>query len=267
MRVGVLHPGAMGGPVAACAAMTVMWAGAVRSAATRDRAESAELLDVGSIEELAARADVIISICPPAAAVDVARQVAATGFQGTYVDANAVAPSTMSDIEELVPDVVDGGIIGPPPTRPGTTRLYLSGRSAADVAAIWPSEPLDVRVIGATVGQASALKMAYASWTKGSAALLLSARALALAHGLEEHLMDEWDLSIAELRDRSMRAAAGVGPKAWRFGGEMREIAEAYADAGLPDGFHLAAADVFERLAEFKDRAASADGIVEAILD
>jgi len=42
--------------------------------------------------------------------------------------------------------------------------------------------------------------------------------------------------------------------KMWRYVGEMREIAEAFQAAGLPSGFHNAAAEVSERLACFKDQ-------------
>jgi hypothetical protein len=68
-----------------------------------------------------------------------------------------------------------------------------------------------------------------------------------------EELLAEWDMSIPELRKRLDRIAAGVGAKAWRFVGEMEEIALSHDDAGLPDGFHLAAAHIYARLAELKD--------------
>jgi hypothetical protein len=99
---------------------------------------------------------------------------------------------------------------------------------------------------------ASTLKMCYAAWTKGSAALLLAIRAVARQMGVEDALLAEWDRSQPGLRARSEGAVA-VASKAWRFVGEMEEIAATFAAAGLPEGFGLAAADVYRQLAGFKD--------------
>jgi hypothetical protein len=100
---------------------------------------------------------------------------------------------------------------------------------------------LDARV----VSNASAVKMAYAAWTKGSAAMLLAVRELARREGVEETLLDEWALSIPELADRSERAARSADAKGWRWIGEMEEIAATFEANGLPGGFHRAAAEVF----------------------
>ncbi len=89
--------------------------------------------------------------------------------------------------------------------------------------------------------------MAYASWTKGSAALVLAARALARAEGVEEALLAEWALSQPGLDSRSERAAHSAAAKGWRWVAEMEEIAETMAAAGLPDGFHRAAAEIYRR--------------------
>jgi len=224
---------------------TVIWASAGRSAATAERAQIAGLEDVGSVEELCRRSDVIISVCPPHAAAEVAE--AAQGFPGIYVDANAVSPATARSIEELVGRCVDGGIIGPPPAEQGTTRLYLSGREAGLVADLFAETTVDARVVSAEVGAASAVKMAFAGWTKGSAALLLAIRALARVEGVEETLLDEWRLSLPQLEDRSVAAARSAQKKGWRWIGEMEEIAQTFASAGLPDGFHRAAAEIYRR--------------------
>jgi 3-hydroxyisobutyrate dehydrogenase-like beta-hydroxyacid dehydrogenase len=248
MTVGLLHPGEMGSAVGATLAAhgeTVIWASAGRSAATAERAQSAGLEDAGSVEELCRRSDVIISVCPPHAAVEVAE--AAQGIRGIYVDANAVSPATARSIEELVGRCVDGGIIGPPPAEEGTTRLYLSGREAALVADLFAGTTVDARVVSAEVGAASAIKMAFAGWTKGSSALLLAIRALARVEGVEDTLLEEWRLSLPQLEDRSVAAARSAQKKGWRWIGEMEEIAQTFASAGLPDGFHRAAAEIYRR--------------------
>jgi 3-hydroxyisobutyrate dehydrogenase-like beta-hydroxyacid dehydrogenase len=248
MTVGLLHPGEMGSAVGATLAArgeTVLWASAGRSAATAERAEDAGLEDVGSVEELCWRSDVIVSVCPPHAALEVAGS--ARGFAGIYVDANAVSPATTRSIEELVERCVDGGIVGPPPAEQGTTRLYLSGREASLVADLFVETTVDARVVSADVGAASAVKMAFAGWTKGSSALLLAIQALARAEGVEDTLLEEWRLSLPQLEDRSVAAARSAQKKGWRWIGEMEEIAETFNSAGLPDGFHRAAAEIYRR--------------------
>jgi hypothetical protein len=96
------------------------------------------------------------------------------------------------------------------------------------------------------VGSASALKLAYAGWTKGSAALLLAARAAAARAGVETALLEEWRTSQPTLLDRWESARSSARDKGWRWVGEMDEIASMFESCGLPSGFHTAAARVFE---------------------
>jgi 3-hydroxyisobutyrate dehydrogenase-like beta-hydroxyacid dehydrogenase len=248
VTVGLLHPGEMGAAVGAAlrtAEETVLWASSGRSAATADRAAGARLEDVGTIEELAGRCDVIFSLRPPHAAVEVARPLAQ--YEGIYIDANAISPTTARTIAGLVDRYVDGGIIGSPPSKAGTTRLYLSGAEAKTVAKLFAGTIVDARIISEEIGAASALKMAYAAWTKGGAALLLAVRALARKEGIEQTLLAEWELSQPQLHDQSVAAGRSARSRGWRWVGEMNEIAETFAAAGLPDGFHQAAADIYRR--------------------
>jgi 3-hydroxyisobutyrate dehydrogenase-like beta-hydroxyacid dehydrogenase len=226
----------------------VLWASDGRSAETAQRAEDAGLEDAGTVDELARTSDVILSVCPPHAALDVARSV--TGFTGVYVDANAISPATAHAVADTVARVVDGGIIGPPPQSLGTTRLYLSGVEADTVAELFAGSAVDARIVSEEVGAASAVKMTYAAWTKGTAALLLAVRSLARSEGVESTLLEEWELSLPELPEHSVRAARSAATKGWRWVGEMEEIAATFASAGLPDGFHLAAADVFRAISD-----------------
>jgi 3-hydroxyisobutyrate dehydrogenase-like beta-hydroxyacid dehydrogenase len=260
VTIGVLHPGEMGSAVAAAVAgggASVLWASEGRSPRTHRAAEGAGARDAGTLAALASRSDVVLSVCPPHAAVDVARAVAALRFGGLYVDANAVAPDTARQIGEIVEGpgavFVDGGIVGPPPRRSGTTRLYVSGKGADRVASLFASGPLEAIVLDGGPGAASALKMAYAAWTKGSAALLMAVRALAGAEGVDQPLVREWERSQPDLPARSEAAVSGNARKAWRFVGEMDEIAATFAAAGLPDGFHRAAGEIYRRLTRYKD--------------
>ena len=203
-----------------------------------------------------ATSDVVLSICPPHAAAEVAEEVAALDFRGCYVDANAVAPETARSIAATVARggaaYVDGGIVGGPPRQAGTTRLYLAGDDAQRVAVLFAGGPLETVVLSGGVPAASALKMAFAGWTKGSAALLLAVRALAASHDVEAALLEEWQRSLPDLDGRSERAAASGGRKGWRWVGEMDEIAASLEACGLPGGFHEAAAEVYRRLAPLR---------------
>jgi hypothetical protein len=116
------------------------------------------------------------------------------------------------------------------------------------VAALFAPTDLDAVTLGDDVAAASALKMCYAAWTKGTSALLLAIRATAAAHGVDAALVAEWARTQPGLTARS-QAAAGTARKAWRFAGEMDQIAACFAEAGLPDGFARAAAEVYRRLA------------------
>ena len=180
-------------------------------------------------------------------------------FSGVYVDANAVSPATSRDVRQIVEaagaSFVDGGIIGPPALKPGTTRLYLSGAESAQVAACFRRGPLEACVLDGPPGAASALKVTYAAYTKGTAALLIAIRTLAMHEGVDAALIREWEQSQAELPGHSAGAVRANARKAWRFSGEMEEIADTFAAAGLPDGFHRAAAEVYRRMTGYRDAA------------
>jgi 3-hydroxyisobutyrate dehydrogenase-like beta-hydroxyacid dehydrogenase len=267
MITGFLHPGEMGASVAAACAGRRVWASEHRSPATAARADAARIEDVGDVRTLVEIADTIVSVCPPDAALAQARAVAALDFRGVYVDANATSPETVRQVASLFEHAVDGGIVGPPAHRPGTTRLYLSGPDADEVARRWVGSALDARVIGDRPGAASALKACYAAWTKGTSALLLAIIAVARVEGVDAALTAEWGISQTDLLQRANRVAEGSAPKAWRFAGEMDEIAATFRDAGLPTGFHDAAADVFRRLSVFKDAAPPAlDAVIESLV-
>lgn len=244
--IGLLHPGDMGAAVGAAlvgAGHDVLWASQGRSAATAARAADAGLTDVADVAGVLARAEVVLSIVPPHAALDVAQ--AAGAYAGTWVDANAIAPVTSAAVAARVARYVDGGIVGPPPRRAGTTRLYLSGAGAAAVAALMDGTALEAIDLGADPTAASAVKLAYAAWTKGSAALLLATRELADRLRVGAALDAEWARSQPGVHERLPADRKSAEHKGWRWAGEMDEIARAFADAGLPDGFHRAAAEVY----------------------
>ena len=219
VTVGLLHPGEMGSAVGAstvAAGARVIWTSEDRSAATRARAEADGLHDVHWLNGLVNQSHVILSICPPAFAEDVAESVTMLGYHRIYVDANAVSPATVrrmsTRIEETGAHFVDGGIIGGPPRKAGTTRLYLSGEYAPKVATALAGGPLEVCVLDAPVGAASALKMAYAAWTKGTSALLAAVEALAIHEDVLEPLLGEWRRGRTGLEARADDLGGAAAP-------------------------------------------------------
>ncbi|MEU8578692.1 NAD(P)-dependent oxidoreductase [Streptomyces asoensis] len=260
--MGILHPGSMGAQVAAqavTAGATLRWLPRGRSAATRERAEQIGLRPAADLRELAAACEVLLSVCPPAAALDVAAQVADAGFRGVYVDANAVSPERMAEITDVFEGgavtVVDGGITGPPPREPGRTRLYLSGdaTAVARVRDLFDGTALTPFVLPGPVGRASALKLSFAAYNKISYALAAQACALADGHGVLDDLVDLAGHLLPDTPLGAPEHLAGAGPRAWRWEPEMREIAGACRAAGVSAAFAEAAAGTFGRWEAHKD--------------
>ncbi|MER7982639.1 DUF1932 domain-containing protein [Streptomyces sp. NPDC095817] len=258
--VGILHPGSMGAAVAACAATNaaaVLWCETGRSAASTERATQYGLRPVGTLAELLDRSDIVISLCPPAAAEDLARDVAAHRFTGVFVEANAINPERTERIAGLLePDatVVDGGVVGSPPVRGKTPTLYLSGPASETerIEALFAGTAVRTAVLGTKVGQASALKLSYAAFQKTSRVLVALAVGMAREHGVDHELIE-----VASRRTDSYLAepeyVVKTAARAWRWGPELEEAADALAAAGLPPEMLRAAAATLARWDDVKD--------------
>lgn len=260
VNIGILHPGAMGISVAASAKNTgcqVFWVSEGRSSATRNRAREHRLVELSSLSEMCEGCEVIASVCPPHAADAVLDQVLEAGFKGIYLDANAIAPQRAQAMAERVQTAggmfVDGGIIGGPAWKLGETWLYLSGLAAEQTAGCFAAGPLETCVLSTKPGDASALKMVYAAWNKGNSALLCAVLAAAHELGVWPALKAQWERDTPGFPEQTSQRTRRVTAKAWRFVGEMDEIAATFETAGLPGGFHRAAAEIFGRMAHFKD--------------
>jgi 3-hydroxyisobutyrate dehydrogenase-like beta-hydroxyacid dehydrogenase len=183
--------------------------------------------------------------------------VLASSFAGLYLDANALSPKRTiqmgQDMEAAGVAFVDGGIIGEPAWKPHSTWLYLAGPHAADVAACFSAGPLETHVLGETIGKASALKMCFAAYGKGTIALLSAVLATAEQLGVREALCRQWARKDPDFPAQVSLRVRDATAKAWRFAGEMEEIASTFHDAGMPGDFHAAAACIYRRLARFKD--------------
>jgi 3-hydroxyisobutyrate dehydrogenase-like beta-hydroxyacid dehydrogenase len=227
-----------------------------RSARTARLAERASLELVPGLAAVVREAEVVLSIVPPESAEQVAEVIAATarseGAHPLVADLNAVSPATARGLGEIAAsggcDLVDGSVSGPPPWKHGTTRVYLSGARALEVAAL-PFEGVERIVVGLDVGSASAVKMSTASVYKGSTALLVQALLAAHANGVLEQVLADLRTAAPELVANVERRLASAAAKSGRYVGEMREIASTQAAAGLTPALFEAMAEVYAMLA------------------
>ena len=261
--VGMLHPGTMGVSVAVAAMQNarVIWASHGRSTQSRERAAQHRLTDVDTVAAMCNEAEFLISVCPPHAAEDVAREVIGHGYKGRYLDANAISPQRMRRIAGALVDAgcvpVDGGIIGAPAWSRGGTTLALSGSDVGDVEALFNGSNLQTQNLGSEIGRASALKMCYAAWSKGSTALLAAVLAASGNHGVREALEAHWNVADPGMMISAAHRISAAAPKAWRWVGEMHEIADTFEAIGQPREFYDGAAKTFEQLAGFRDASIS----------
>lgn len=283
--IGLLSPGDMGHSVGAVLhnhGLRVLTCLSGRSSRSRALAAEAGIEDVPSLEELVEQADVFLSVLVPAVALETAEKVAgalrATKADLLYVDCNAIAPRTVREIGAVVSAaggrVADIGIIGAPPRRPGT-RFYASGPGAHEAAEL-AAFGMDVRVIGDEMGQASGLKMCYGALTKGLQALGVELLVAARALGLEEALRAEQQHSVPDVLAWLERSVPTMPPKAYRWVGEMEEIATTFGDVGLTPLILQGAADLYRFVAttpigqespENRDQSRGLDGVVAALAD
>lgn len=254
--VAIVAPGDMGhavGDVLRRGGLRVVTTLAGRGPDSVARANRAGIEALPDLEAVVRAADVFLSILPPSRAIDLAGEVAvclqATRSPLLYVDCNAVAPETVKAIGTVIEAAggrfVDAGIIGLPP-KPGAVapRFYASGPDASEFATL-AAHGLDVRVVGDEIGQASALKMCFAAMSKGVTALATEALTAARLLGVDESLQKEMAASLPALLDFAARSIPTMPPKAYRWTGEMEEIAATFASVGLPPGMLQGAADVY----------------------
>jgi 3-hydroxyisobutyrate dehydrogenase-like beta-hydroxyacid dehydrogenase len=256
----VIGLGDMGSAVGAAlvqAGYAVVTPGAARSPASRERAARAGVEDVGTVAAAVARAELVLSIVPPAAAervaADVAEATTSTHARPAFADCNAVAPATARSIAQRIAaagaSCVDVGIVGRAPRAGGErTRFYVSGSQRAAVLGLdVPTiERLDM---GPEIGAASALKMSYAALTKGTDALHTAILLAAERLGVRAALMRELEASQAPSLARMRARVPFLAATAARFAPEMAEIAATFDAVGVTPAFHQGAAWLYALLA------------------
>ncbi len=258
--IGLLSPGDMGHAVGRELrehGLDVLTCLEGRSDRTRALAAAAGLRDVPSLDDLVVASDLVLSILVPAEAMGVCLSVAGavkrTGKSIVFADCNAVSPRTSAAMGGAVREAggryVDGSIIGGPPRDGYSPRLYVSGPEASVLSEL-DGKGVDVRDLGEEVGRASAIKMCYAAVTKGTSALQLAQIAAAEALGLTDELAAELRGSQPEVYAAMAKSLPGLPTKAFRWIGEMEEIAATFASVGLSPGFHEGSADMYRLLSE-----------------
>lgn len=228
-----------------------------RSERSRNLAEAGNVEDLGDLNTAISTADMVLSILPPSAAIDQANAVAEamkqTGSSPVYVDCNAISPATTTAVGNVVTtagaNFIDAGIIGLAPNKSSGTRFYVSGPDTSAMEAL-DGKGFKVISLGAEVGKASAMKMAYAGLTKGSWTLWTSVLLTAERNGLLDELIDEFEHSQSATLDNMRRMVSALPADSGRWIGEMEEIAKTFREADVTGDFHDGAAWMFKLLSE-----------------
>ena len=260
--IGALGLGDMGGAVATAlkkGGFNVITSLEGRSSATVASANKRGVDDVGGIADLVRESDLIISVLVPANAFEVAESVAAaanaTDSPITFADCNAVAPASAIAMGRVIANsgkhFVDGGVIGGPPREDYAPRFYVSGPDLDGMMEL-DGRGIQVVPVGSEIGRASAVKMVYASQTKGIAALQAAMLVSAERLGVYDELISELESSQAANLERATGAVTRLPSVAGRWIGEMEEIASTFESVGISGGFHQGAAEMF-RLVDASD--------------
>ena len=258
-NIAILMPGDMGhgcGKVLLDNGFNVFTCLSNRSERTKLLAKKSGIKDTDNIENLLNEVEIILSILPPEFALSQARIVNEAYIKCninkiiTYVDCNAIAPNTSIKIGEILSEkhfnFVDGGIIGLNPLiENGQTRLYVSGKYAEKLKAI-DGKGFVVKNIGNEIGKASAMKMVYASATKGTFALHAAVITASRKLNLFNEYIDELKYSKPNILEAMENMVPKIPIDADRWGGEMLEIANTYEKINLTPKFHQGAAEIMD---------------------
>lgn len=259
-RVAILSPGDMGHAVGRAlgeAGLEIITCLQGRSDRTRTLAERANIRDVATMEDLVIEADLVLSILVPAEALNVATRIAdalrTTGAGAAFADCNATSPQTALAIDEVIVAAggrsIDASIIGGPPVRGNRPRFYVSGPDSGIMSHL-DGKGIVVRLLGEKIGRASGIKMCYAALTKGTSALYTALLTAAEALDLSKPLRAELASSQSDAYKRMQAQVPSLPANAFRWIGEMEEIAATFEHVGVTPYFHRGAAEMFRLLSE-----------------
>jgi 3-hydroxyisobutyrate dehydrogenase-like beta-hydroxyacid dehydrogenase len=256
----VLYPGEMGCAVAKVLVAagwsvgTHLWG---PSLVCRADAEAAGIADLASLDEAVGTSDLVVSLVPPAVALETAEAVAGAARRSgrrplLYLDANSVAPATVAAIAATLAgaglDCVDGAFVGSAAELGGRTRLYLSGPRAGELAAALP-EALHAAGLGVETGAASGFKLAFAGFNKGLVALFIEVVEAAGAAGERDELLACLRAFYPGTVETLDRLLPSYPRHAARRADELDELAGWLASEGADDAWAIAARDVLRRVA------------------
>lgn len=223
-----------------------------RSERTKKLAYAAGIEDLKTIDNVIEASDLILSILPPESALKQAEAINSKILKLkkkiTYVDCNAISPKTAKKISDTMSsqfcNFIDAGIIGLNPiVENGNTRLYVSGPNTNPIKVLH-GKGFIIKDLGKEIGKASAMKMIYASATKGTFAL--HAAVLTAAHklNLSSNYFEELEYSKPDMLKAMQRMVPRIPLDAARWKGEMFEIAETFSDTGVTPKFHQGSAEI-----------------------
>ena len=205
-----------------------------RSAASAARAKAAGMEPVSDDARLVAEAQFLLSVIPPGEAMPFARRfapaLAASAEKPVFIECNAISAARVEEVAAIIVPTgapfVDGGIVGPPPSKdkPGG-RLYVSGPHAARAMSL-REFGLDLRLVTGGIGAASAVKCSYAALTKGTQALGVALILSAMKAGVADDLRAELQTSQPQLWTYLERQIPNMYRKAYRWVAEMEEIGD-----------------------------------------
>ena len=256
--IAVVAQGAMGAGVGGRLVergLRVVTSLAGRSEGSAKRAAAVGMIPVS--DEECAKADFFLSIVPPSDALALASRmsaiIAGSNHKPVYVDCNAVSPPTKVEIGQTVAKsgapFVDVGIIGLPP-RPNYDgpSFIVAGPESSQFVPLGEFG-LKLRVVDGPVGAASAVKMSYAGITKGVTALGSMMMLASTRAGVAEELRAQLERSHPYFMQNFTRAVPDMFDKAYRFVGEMEEIADFVGEDPQARQMYLAFADFYRRIA------------------
>ena len=228
-----------------------------RSERTQKLSKQAGIRAVPDLRQLVTEADFLLSILVPASAESAANKIVnairTVKSSVHYVDCNALSPQTVKRIGAVFDQIdnpfSDASIIGFPPGTGDTPRLYISGPRAEEINVL-DGNGVAVKVIGNEIGQASGLKMCYAALTKGTFALYYALAIVADRMDLLGELLAEFEFSQPEPLQRMQNSLPRLPAKAWRWSGEMQQIAATFEQVGVTPKFHQAAAEIYRSISE-----------------
>tara|TARA_A100001037_G_scaffold299312_1_gene324631 strand:- start:29809 stop:30690 length:882 start_codon:yes stop_codon:yes gene_type:complete len=256
--IGILSPGDMGhsvGKELKKNGFSIITCLKGRSKLTKNYAKATGFICLKTYKDVLEESDIVLSIIPPkkslALAKEIAKDMRKVKSKPIYVDCNAISPNNAKKIKKIIVAsgcaFIDSGIIGPPPINTNTTRFYVSGLQLNKLKEL-ETKRIQICPIGKEIGRASAMKMCYASLTKGTRALHAAVITLAEKHRLTKELKNEFLFSQKNIYEMMKKTQPRLPSVSGRWIGEMEEIADTFKDMGISPYFHLAAASIYSMM-------------------